>query len=72
MSGHYVTDSRELHAGKDSDVEEALNHWFSVVTGRDVRVSCPVFKMKSEELAKKLGHKYFKATDGSWSRWKCR
>jgi hypothetical protein len=29
-------------------------------------------KKKSEELAKKLGHDDFKATDGWLSRWKCR
>jgi hypothetical protein len=37
-----------------------------------VRVSGSVLKKKSEELAKKLGHDGFKATDGWLSRWKCR
>jgi hypothetical protein len=55
---------------KDRDVEEALSLWFSIVTGRGVRVSCPVLKSKTEELAKKLGHKDFKATDGWLSRQK--
>lgn len=58
--------------GKDPDVEEALNQWFSIVTSRDIHVSGPVLKSKSEELAKKLGHNDFKATDGWLSRWKAR
>jgi hypothetical protein len=31
-----------------------------------------MLKSKSEELAKKLGHNNFKATDGWLSQWKCR
>jgi hypothetical protein len=42
------------HEGKDLDVEEALNQWFSIVTGRGVRVSGPMLKSKSDELTKKL------------------
>jgi hypothetical protein len=45
--------------GKNPDVEEVI----PVVTGRDVRVSGPMLKNKSEELAKHPGHNHFKATD---------
>jgi hypothetical protein len=31
-----------------------------------------MLKSKSEDLAKKLGHNYFNATNGWLSRWKCR
>lgn len=58
--------------GKDPDVEKALDKWFSIVTGRGVRVNGEILKTKSEELAKKLGHINFKATDGWLSRWKTR
>jgi hypothetical protein len=37
-----------------------------------VRVNGPLLKSKSGELAKKVGHNDFKATDGWLSRWKCR
>ena len=50
--------------GKDPDVEEALDQWFSIVTGRGMNISGPVLKAKSEELAKKLGHNNFTATEG--------
>jgi hypothetical protein len=55
---------KQKREGKDPDVEEALNQWFSIVTGQGVRVRGPMLKSKSEELAKKLGHNNFKATDG--------
>jgi hypothetical protein len=57
--------SQNLKRGdKIPDVEEALNQLFSILTGRDVRVSGPMLKRKSEESAKKLGHNNFKATYG--------
>jgi hypothetical protein len=59
-TGNFPQRERE---DKYPDSEEALNRWFSIVTGR-------VLKTKSEELAKKLGHNDFKATDGWLSRWK--
>jgi hypothetical protein len=52
---------------KVPDVEEALNQWFSTVTFRGIHVSGPVLNSKSEELARKLGHIDFKATDGWFS-----
>jgi hypothetical protein len=55
--------------GKDPAVEEALNQGFSIVTGQGVRVSGPMLKRKRKELAKKLGHKDFKATDDWLSQW---
>lgn len=64
--------SKRKREGKDPDVEEALDQWFSLVSGRGVSISGPLLKMKSEELAKKLGHNDFKATDGWLSRWKAR
>jgi hypothetical protein len=54
--------------GKDRDAEEALHEWFVIVTGVAVRVSGPMFKLKAEELAEKLGHDDYKATDGWLSR----
>jgi hypothetical protein len=38
---------------------------FTIITEQGVHVSGPMMKSKSEELAKKLGHNDFKATD-SW------
>jgi hypothetical protein len=55
------------HKGKDSDAEEALSWWFSVITGRGICVSHPILRDKSEELDKNLGHNDFKATDGQLS-----
>jgi hypothetical protein len=52
------------HIGKDSDVEDNLSQWFSVVSGQGICVSDLMLKSKSEELAEKLGHNDFKATDG--------
>ena len=76
-SSHEETEQGNSHSkrkrkGKDSDIEEALGKWFSVVTRRGVSVSGPMLKSKSEEFAKKLGHIDFKATDGWLSRRKTR
>jgi hypothetical protein len=47
--------SRNLTRGeKDPVVEEALTQWFSIVSGRGVRVSGPVLKSKSE-VSQKAG-----------------
>ena len=62
--GKSGTSQKRKREGKDPDVEEALDQWFSIVTGRGVRISGPILKSKSEELAKKLGHNDFTATDG--------
>ena len=40
----------------------------SVTQGRGVRISGPILKSKSEELAKKLGHNDFTATEGYHDR----
>ncbi|KFM57726.1 Tigger transposable element-derived protein 4, partial [Stegodyphus mimosarum] len=64
------TSKKRKREGKDPDVDEVL--WLAIVTGRAVRVSDPMLKCKAEELAKKLGHDYFKAKDGWLSRWKSR
>ncbi|KFM63964.1 Tigger transposable element-derived protein 4, partial [Stegodyphus mimosarum] len=58
--------------GKDPDVDESLNEWVAIVTGRAMRVSGSVLKCKAKELAKKLSHDDFRATDGWLSRWKSR
>lgn len=58
--------------GKDPDVDEALNKWFELTTGRGVNVSGPLLKKKAEELAEKMGHNEFVASDGWLSRWKVR
>ena len=53
--GKSGTSQKKKHKGKDPDVEEALNQLFSIVTGQCVRISGPILKSKSEELAKKTG-----------------
>lgn len=58
--------------GKNPDVEEALDQWFSVINGGGVKITGKILKAKSEELANLLGHSDFKATDGWLSRWKAR
>lgn len=37
------------HKDEDADVEDAFNHWFSIVTGRGVRDIDPALKIKSED-----------------------
>ncbi|KAI6649553.1 Tigger transposable element-derived protein 4 [Oopsacas minuta] len=56
--------------GKDPEVEEALNLWFSAVLTKGIRISGPILKNKAEELAQMLGRSDFEATDGWLSRWK--
>jgi hypothetical protein len=46
MNGQYVTQSRG--PGTGPDVEEDLNQWLSIVTGRRVGVSGSEVKGKSE------------------------
>jgi hypothetical protein len=62
--GQQGTPQKSKREDKDPDVEEAFNQWFSIVTGRGVRIIGPMLKSKLEELAKNLGHNDFKATDG--------
>ncbi|KII62050.1 hypothetical protein RF11_14465 [Thelohanellus kitauei] len=50
-------------SGKDLDVEEAMDQWFSIVSGKGVNINGPILKAKSEELTKKLGRNDFKTTD---------
>ena len=69
-NGKQGTSQKQKREGKDPDVEDALHQWFSIITGRGVRVSGPMLRKKSEELAKKLGHDDLKAPDGWLSRWK--
>jgi hypothetical protein len=42
------TSKKWKHEGKDPDVEETLNQWFSAITGIGVLVSGPVLKSKPE------------------------
>jgi hypothetical protein len=73
INGNYVMDNRELSKNENVKVRiQILNQWFSIVNGRDVRVSGPMLKSKSKELAKKLGHNDLNATDGWLSRCKWR
>ncbi|KII62654.1 hypothetical protein RF11_04829 [Thelohanellus kitauei] len=48
---------------KDPDVEEALDKWFSILSGKGVNINGPILKAKSEELDKKRRRNDFKATD---------
>ncbi|XP_051784514.1 tigger transposable element-derived protein 6-like [Erpetoichthys calabaricus] len=71
------TSHKRKREGKEAEVEDALNQWFAKVTTHDVaargvHISGPILKAKAEDLAKKLGHDEFKATDGWLSRWKSR
>ena len=50
--------------GKDPEVEEALNLWFSAVLTKGIRISGPILKNKAEELAQMLDRSDFEATDG--------
>ncbi|KII64002.1 hypothetical protein RF11_08812 [Thelohanellus kitauei] len=63
---------KRKHEGNDPDVEEALDQWFSIVSGKGVNIHGQILKTMSEELDKKLGRNDFKATDGWLSRWKAR
>jgi hypothetical protein len=70
--GQQGTSQKRMLEDKDTDVEVALNKWFPTVTGRDVSIRDPMLKSKSEESLTGLTHNELKATDGPWSRWKCR
>ena len=63
---------KHLHKGKAPEVDTALNQWFGTVTSKGQKLSGPILKEKTEDLAKKLGHTNFVATEGWLSRWKAR
>lgn len=63
-----VTTKKKKRKGKDSNVDEALNQWFSLATSHGVQESGPILKSKSKELARKLGNDEFKATEDQSSR----
>uniref|UniRef100_V5G286 Tigger transposable element-derived protein 4 n=1 Tax=Anoplophora glabripennis TaxID=217634 RepID=V5G286_ANOGL len=63
---------KRKRTGKDPDVEDALLEWFTIVTGCGVQVIGPMLHGKAEDLARKLGHEEFTATDGWLNRWKGR
>ena len=50
--------------GKDKQVEEALVKWFSRVRDQEARITQEMLLVKSEQLAKLLGHSNFKASRG--------
>ena len=62
---------KRLCKGKAPEVDTALNQWFGTVTSKGQKLSGPILK-KAEDLAKKLGHTNFVATEGWLSRWKAR
>ncbi|XP_071056808.1 tigger transposable element-derived protein 6-like [Onthophagus taurus] len=64
--------SKRKRDGKDPEVEEALDQWFSVVNKGNMNICGSVLKQKAEEIAKSLEHNEFKATNGWLSRWKAR
>ncbi|KII69397.1 Tigger transposable element-derived protein 4 [Thelohanellus kitauei] len=51
--------SKENARWKDPDMEEALDQWFPIVSGKGVNINGPTLKTKPEELAKKLGRNDF-------------
>ena len=61
---------KRLRKGKASEVDTALNQWFGTVTSKGQKLGGPILKEKAEDLAKKLGHTNFVATEGWLSRWK--
>lgn len=67
-----LTTPKRKRDGKEPNVEEALDQWFSLVSNRGVCISGPILKAKAEELAKKFQINDFLATDGWLSRWKVR
>ena len=50
--------------GKDKKVEEALVKWFKGVREKEARITQEMLMVKSEQLAKMLGHDQFKANRG--------
>ena len=60
---------KRLHKGKAPEVDTALNQWFGTVT-KGQKLSGPI--QRAEDLAKKLGHTNFVATEGWLSCWKAR
>ena len=63
---------KHLRKGKAPEVDTALNQWFGTVTSKGQKLSGPILKGKAEDLAKKLRHTNFVATEGWLSRWKAR
>ena len=61
-----------LRKGKAPKADIALNQWFGTVTSKGRKLSGPLLKEKAEDLAKKLGHTNFVATEDWLSRWKAR
>ena len=53
-----------LRKGNAPEVDNALNQWFGTVTSKGQKLSGPILKEKAENLAKKLGHTNFVATEG--------
>ncbi len=62
--GRQAVHRKWKHEGKYSDVDEALNLWFSNVTSRKVQVDSPMLNAKVESFAKKMDHDNFTAMDG--------
>ena len=60
---------KRLRKGKAPEVDTALNQWFGTVTSKGQKLSGPILKEKAEDLAIKLGHTNFVATEGWLSRW---
>lgn len=67
-----VSARKQKREGKDPNVDDALNKWFELATGRGVSMSGPILKRKVEELAEKMCHEKFLASEGLFSRWKVR
>ena len=67
-----VIGGKHRSEGKDSEVDEAINFCFSAVLAVGIRISEPLLKSKTKELAQMLGRMDFVATDGWVSSWKVR
>ena len=63
---------KRLRKVKAPEVDTALNQLFGTVTSKGQKLCGPILKEKAEDLAKKLGHTNFVATEGWLSCWKAR
>ncbi|KAK7098293.1 hypothetical protein V1264_002625 [Littorina saxatilis] len=52
--------------------QKALQQWFDLMSSKNVPMNGPILCQKAEEIAKKLGHDDFHASNGWFSRWKKR
>ena len=72
IEGSVNSDRKRFRTGKAPDVDAALIKWIHDALEKNAPLSGPLIMQKAEELARKLNHSTFKATDGWLSRFKKR